>query len=106
MATQASASKWRKTSRRRAETLGLFQITIAIRKPTSFQASAASQNLNSHHNAIAVQPELHFPGCSGLLFTRSSSPARLCLALCKATPLDACLLGNYHSQDTSRLLEH
>lgn len=87
MATQASASKWRKAFRRREETLGLFQITIAIRKPTSFQASAASQNLNSHHDAIAA-PELHFPGCSGPLFPCASSPARLSRQLCKATPLD------------------
>lgn len=35
MATQASASKWRKASRRITETLVLFQIMVAIRKPTT-----------------------------------------------------------------------
>lgn len=78
MATQASASKWWKGSRRRAETLGLFQIIVEISKPTSFQASAVSQNLNSHHDSIAAQPKLHFPGSSAPRFPRASSPARLC----------------------------
>jgi hypothetical protein len=78
MATQASASKWRKASRRITETLVLFQIMVAIRKPTSFQASAVPQNLNSHHDSIAAQPKLHLPGCSAPLFPCSSSPARLC----------------------------